>query len=130
MFSLPKCKAPWSENPLPAWHACCSERCLWWLTCNVFVACCHRYKYIYIRSPKAASTSIVNVMGECTNTNTKGHNSSTCMVLHFYWNTTDLMPANIQQMWKDYFVFGFVRNPWRRAYSLYRYLHSNGCMHE
>eukprot|EP00775_Hariotina_reticulata_P010221 gene10221-10381_t len=96
--------------------------------CHVFVN--HQYKYIYIRSPKSASTSIVNMMGECTNTNTRGHNASTCMVLHFYWNSTDLMRANINNIWKDYFVFGFVRNPWRRAYSLYRYLHSNGCMHE
>jgi hypothetical protein len=94
---------------------------------------CHlscRYKYVYIRSPKAASTSIVNVLGECDNKATRGHNSSSCMVLHFYWNSTELNSDNLQKMWKDYFVFGFVRNPWRRAYSLYKYLHSNGCMSE
>lgn len=96
------------------------------------VCCCHccSYKYIYVRSPKSASTSIVNELGECNNQKTRGHNSSTCMVLHFYWNSTELAPDNVQQMWKDYFVFGFVRNPWRRAYSLYKYLHSNGCMYE
>lgn len=90
----------------------------------------HRYKYIYIRTPKAASTSIVNALGECDNVRTRGYNSSSCMALHFYWNSTVLEQDNLQKMWKDYFVFGFVRNPWRRAYSLYKYLHSSGCMDE
>lgn len=89
---------------------------------------CHRYKYIYIRSPKSASTSIVNVLGECDNVRTRGYNSSSCMALHFYWPKSVLEMESLQQMWKDYFVFGFVRNPWRRAYSLYKYIHSNGCM--
>jgi hypothetical protein len=98
-----------------AWPArCCCSAC--------------RYKYIYIRSPKSASTSIVNVLGECDNVRTRGHNSSSCMALHFYWPKSVLEMESLQQMWKDYFVFGFVRNPWRRAYSLYKYIHSNGCM--
>ncbi|KAF6265099.1 hypothetical protein COO60DRAFT_1624003 [Scenedesmus sp. NREL 46B-D3] len=97
------------------------------MTVDHCTSCC-RYKYIYIRSPKAASTSIVNVLGECNNKASHGHNSSSCMVLHYYWNSTELSTDHLQKMWKDYFVFGFVRNPWRRAYSLYKYLHSNGCM--
>jgi hypothetical protein len=101
----------------------------WGPQCALLHLSC-RYKYVYIRSPKAASTSIVNVLGECNNKATRGHNSSSCMVLHFYWNSTELDTDNLQKMWKDYFVFGFVRNPWRRAYSLYKYLHSNGCMSE
>jgi hypothetical protein len=36
--------------------------------------------------------------------------------------------SNITDMWKDYFVFGFVRNPWNRAFSLFKYLQSDGCM--
>ncbi|KAF8062111.1 hypothetical protein HT031_004371 [Scenedesmus sp. PABB004] len=96
--------------------------------CHVFVN--HKYKYIYVRSPKAASTSIVNVLGECNNRATAGHNASSCMVLHFYWNATELDLQSLSATWKEYFVFGFVRNPWRRAYSLYKYLHSNGCMHD
>jgi hypothetical protein len=94
------------------------------------VPCCCRYKYIYIRSPKSASTSVVNVLGECDNVRTRGYNSSSCMALHFYWPKSALQLESLQHMWNDYFVFGFVRNPWQRAYSLYKYLHSNGCMDE
>lgn len=95
-----------------------------------FRCCCCRYKYIYIRSPKSASTSIVNVLGECDNVRTAGYNSSSCMALHFYWPKSMLELDHLQQMWQDYFVFGFVRNPWRRAYSMFKYLHSSGCMNE
>jgi hypothetical protein len=96
--------------------------------CHVFVN--HQYKYIYVRSPKAASTSIVNVLGECDNVRTRGHNSSSCMALHFYWPKAAMQLEELQDTWRDYFVFGFVRNPWRRAYSLYKYIHSSGCMSE
>jgi hypothetical protein len=33
-----------------------------------------------------------------------------------------------EQMWKDYFVFAFVTNPWKRAFSLFQYLNSNACI--
>jgi hypothetical protein len=87
-----------------------------------------RYKYIYIRSPKAASTSIVDEFGECNNVRTHGFNASTCMGMHSSWEHFFKDPRNITDMWRDYYVFGFVRNPWNRAYSLYKYMQSDGCM--
>ncbi|WIA09571.1 hypothetical protein OEZ85_008963 [Tetradesmus obliquus] len=94
--------------------------------CHVFIN--HKYKYIYIRSPKAASTSIVDELGECNNERTRGANSSTCMGMHGTWEHWYKDPKNITDMWRDYFVFGFVRNPWKRAYSLFKYMQSDGCM--
>jgi len=91
--------------------------------CHVFVN--HAYRFIYIRSPKSASTSIVDVLGECGNERTAAHASPSCM--KHSWEGA-MSPAEIGRVWRDYFVFGFVRNPWKRAYSLYKYLHSDGCM--
>lgn len=91
--------------------------------CHVFVN--HAYRFIYIRSPKSASTSIVDVLGECGNSRTAAHEAASCM--KHSWEGA-MTVEEIERVWKDYFVFGFVRNPWKRAYSLYKYLHSDGCM--
>lgn len=84
---------------------------------------------IYIRSPKSASSSIVDELGECNNHHTRNHNKSTCIGMHAGWEHyfyKDLQ--NVTNIWRDYFVFGFVRNPWKRAYSLFKYMQSDGCM--
>lgn len=49
--------------------------------CHVFVN--HQYKVAYIRSPKSASTSIMNWMGQCRYNKTRNWNSTTC--LNYSW---------------------------------------------
>ena len=85
-----------------------------------------RYKYIYIRAPKSASTSIVNALGECGNNKSRNAYHPSCM--RHSWEK-DLKPGELEKIWNDYFVFGFVRNPWRRAFSLYKYIHTTVCLH-
>jgi hypothetical protein len=45
--------------------------------CHVFVN--HHYRVAYIRSPKSASTSIMNWLGQCRYNKTRNWNSTTCM---------------------------------------------------
>lgn len=45
--------------------------------CHVFVN--HQYRVAYIRSPKSASTSIMNWLGQCRYNKTRNWNSTTCM---------------------------------------------------
>lgn len=45
--------------------------------CHVFVN--HEYRIAYIRSPKSASTSIMNWLGQCRYNKTTNWNSTTCM---------------------------------------------------
>ncbi|KAI8473635.1 MAG: hypothetical protein J3K34DRAFT_518755 [Monoraphidium minutum] len=97
--------------------------------CHVFLNT--KYKMIYVRSPKSASSSIMDELGECTNRHTRGFNSSYCLAMHNSWEHYFYRHGqmkNVTEMWKDYFVFGFVRNPWKRAYSLFKYMQSDGCM--
>lgn len=49
--------------------------------CHVFVN--HQYRVAYIRSPKSASTSIMNWLGQCRYNKTRNWNSTTC--LNYTW---------------------------------------------
>lgn len=49
--------------------------------CHVFVN--HQYRVAYIRSPKSASTSIMNWLGQCRYNKTRNWNSTTC--LNYSW---------------------------------------------
>ncbi len=45
--------------------------------CHVFVN--HKYRVVYIRSPKSGSTSIMNWLGQCRYNKTINYNATTCM---------------------------------------------------
>ena len=82
--------------------------------CRIFVN--HRYKVIYLRSPKAGSTTILNFFGSCGHAN-QGGDKPTCLEPLAVDD-----PSGYDEMWRSYFVFGFSRNPWARAVSSYRML--------
>jgi hypothetical protein len=63
-----------------------------------------QYKCIFVEVPKTGSTSIRSIVGEPQ----KPHLN--------IWQIASLVPA---EKFASYFKFGFVRNPWDRAVSLY-----------
>jgi hypothetical protein len=82
---------------------------------------------MYIKTPGAASNAIVDELGECGSKYTRGHAAASCM------SQLQLMehrfkPEEMEKMWRDYFVFGFVENPWRRAYDAFSYMQGEGVL--
>lgn len=81
----------------------------------------HEKKFISIHVPKTAGTSIeINLCSALGIHVVKSRKSE----LGVKWN--HLMASDIRflvgdEMWKDYFIFGFVRNPYDRLLSLYHY---------
>ena len=66
----------------------------------------NKWKFIYIRQPKSSSSTILEMIrswckGRCSRDD-----------LHAVDNVSD-------DIWKSYFVFTFVRNPWTRMLSAY-----------
>lgn len=57
-----------------------------------------RYKFIYIRTPKAASTSIVDVLGECGNKNTGAQLKPHCMAHSWDVSAT---PEDVERYWSE-----------------------------
>ncbi len=74
-----------------------------------------RYKCIFVRISKVASTSVLNAFLAEKNTDDSGS---------FDWMHHDIKfyKKNYPDVFDEYFKFAFVRNPWDRIYSQYRYL--------
>ena len=79
--------------------------------CHIFIN--HKYKYIFITHPKSASTAIKVHLVDCRFNATAPH----CMSI---LEDGDL--ATLRAQWADYFVFTFVRNPWARLFSSWKFL--------
>ncbi len=84
----------------------------------------HEYKCIFVEVPKTGSTSIRSIIGspEKPHLNIKEIKEknfyefdldTTNVFMHFFKRKI------IELKWKQYFKFGFVRNPWDRVVSLY-----------
>ena len=63
-----------------------------------------RYKFIYLRNPKVANSNFCKSILKLDDTS--------------YYITID--KNEFGTLYKDYFVFSFVRNPWQRIYSAYK----------
>ncbi|GAB4814843.1 hypothetical protein N2152v2_001889 [Parachlorella kessleri] len=85
--------------------------------CNIYYN--ERYKVIFLRTQKVASTTTMTFFGECAKdpATATQPDSPSCL------KPLDLEDAlQLQLTWKNYFVFGWTRNPWSRAVSSYQYL--------
>ncbi|PRW60994.1 Sulfotransferase family [Chlorella sorokiniana] len=74
-----------------------------------------KYRLIYVKCPKTASTSLVDHFGDCT-----FDSRDTCLAFVRFDNASEVQ--HVVSHWQDFFVFGFTRNVLARAVSMYRYL--------
>ncbi|KAL4431370.1 hypothetical protein ABPG75_006626 [Micractinium tetrahymenae] len=79
--------------------------------CHTYVN--HKYRVIFIIHPKSASTATKRYMTLC-----RLNQTESC--LEPLERAEQLQP--LEQKWSEYFVFTFVRNPWARAYSSWKFL--------
>ncbi|PSC70052.1 Sulfotransferase family [Micractinium conductrix] len=89
----------------------------------------HKYKILYVRNFKTAGTSISITLGQkelpmyCTyqpdTCASKCKNKQVCLE-----NISNL--DRLRQLFKEYTVFSFVRNPWARALSSWHHVHKHG----
>lgn len=96
----------------------------------------HKHKFIFIHIPKCAGTSVGQTLVDLTMKDGDEWHSYMCSGEHVkpgvcnvfgverHWDEFD------EEMWKEYFVFTFTRNPWDRIVSHYKYRHKNFGVHE
>jgi hypothetical protein len=82
--------------------------------CHLHGTC--RYRLIFVKTPKTAGTTLATFFTDCRVPGAADH----CLRMAAYGNASNI--AHIAAAWNDYFVFGFSRNPLRRAISQYQYL--------
>lgn len=101
----------------------------------------HKHKFVFIHSPKTAGTSIRKVfcyspyfnkeliIGRWHNIRQEQYTKSPFISRDIWTHTTALAGKEFFKKngwnWDSYFKFGFIRNPWDRMMSSYRYLIEN-----
>ncbi len=90
----------------------------------------HKYKCIFVEVPKTASTSIRSILGfpekphldikeiEAEFKNSLSYDGKVKSLYYSFLNHTSKQVIGTR-LYKKYFKFGFVRNPWCRTVSLY-----------
>lgn len=81
--------------------------------CQVYIN--HHYKFIWIKGHKVASTAMRKPLGSLCGDKWKvGPNVSYEYCSEPLFRDKKVTVAEIRQWWKEYFVFGIVRNPYTR----------------
>lgn len=94
---------------------------LHWPGCEVNIN--HHYKFIFIKGKKVGGTTMRNNLGGICNDWWKvpsGTQMPYCS--QQYHKEQSLNERQLEEWWKEYFVFGIVRNPFTRFKSGYQYL--------
>lgn len=96
------------------------------MSASAFMIVNTKYNFIFVHIPKTAGTSITSALaavpGNNANWTAKTKHES---LSDFYGNVSKRRPIFDRittSQPENYFSFGFVRNPWDRMASLYRYL--------
>lgn len=77
-------------------------------------------KFVFVRTPKTAGTSIEAALNKFANTTTDGR---------LTWHATAAEAKSVLQDWDRYFRFAFVRHPYDVQVSMYRYVLRLGSAH-
>ena len=71
----------------------------------------HKHKYIFVHIPKTGGISIRRALEKSDATLSK----------YTHQSIRTIQPTLTPEQFTSYYKFGFVRNPWDRLYSMYRY---------